>query len=144
MDRFGDADRPLDFLLAELPDAYEKFNQLLDSALRLYLAKGASVLADQTALLSAEEKIEWLLELVAACSPRASYRARFEEDLAECLLMDRERRRVLRGYLRATEEPWLWPLCELADGLRGIAIRLEESLICENCGYRESLVFHSK
>ena len=140
VDRFGDADCPLDFLLKKLPGNYEQFNAVLGNALNHYLGEAAS--ARGVALLSAQEKIEWLLELVATRSARASYRARLEDNLAECLIIDTERHRVLRGYLRATEELWLFPLCQVADGLIASAMELEESLICEHCGYVQPLVFH--
>ena len=144
VDRFGNADCPLDFLLGKLPGDYERFNLVLDNAVNHFLGENAFAQAGGVGALSAQEKIEWLLELVATRSARASYRARLEDDLAECLFIDSERRRVLRGYLRANEEPWLYPLCELADGFIGCAMQLEESLICEQCGYQQPLVFHNE
>jgi hypothetical protein len=144
LDRFGYADSPLDFLREQLRGDYEQFNTVLDHALNHYLGQVAFALVCDVTVLSAEEKIEWLLELVATRSARASYRVRFEENLAECLFMDRERRRVLRSLLRATEKTWLYPLCDLADGLIGCAMSFEESLICEDCGYRQPLVFHNE
>ena len=142
VDRFGDADCPLDFLLGKLPGDYERFNLVLDNAVNHFLGENAFAQAGGVGALSAQEKIEWLLELVATRSARASYRARLEDNLAECLIIDSERHRVLRGYLGATDEPWLFPLCQVADGLIASAMELEESLICEHCGYVQPLVFH--
>jgi len=140
--RSADDESPLDFLQEKLPSAYEEFNEVLDNALNHYLGQTTFALTGGVAVLSTEEKIEWLLELVATRSASAPYRARFEDALAECLFIDRKRRRVLRGLLRSTEEPWLYPLCALADGLVSRAMDFEESLVCAHCGYQQPLVFH--
>ena len=142
--RFGPDDRPLECILGRLARAYEEFNALLDSALKHYLGPQGFALIGQGAVLSAEEKIEWLIELVATRSTGATYRARFEDNLAECLFVDHERRRVLRGYLRAAGDPWLYPLCKLTDGIVVCAMEFEESLMVEDCGYKQSLLTHRR
>jgi hypothetical protein len=139
--RFDEADHPVSFLRERLCEEYERFNAVLDNALEHYLSKIDPDVACRPNVLSAEEKIECLLDLVATHSVTASYRRRLEEDLAECLRIDQERGRILKASLRATEEPWLYPLCKLADGIATSAMELEESLVCEQCGYSGPLVF---
>ena len=142
--RFGENISPVSFLLKQISTASIQFDTVLGYALDHFLNLFHPMYTVDSKTLSAEEKIEWMQELIATRLLNVSYRARLEENLAECQIMDRERRRILRCYLRDPIEPWLFPFCELADGLVATAMEFEESLVCENCHFGQPLVYNGE
>src|SRR5882724_9775857 len=77
---------------------FEQSNDVLDRALEFFLERAGHPLPDCGQALPAQEKIEWLNDLVTVADLSEAVESRFFGDLAQCHLVESERRRVMRLY----------------------------------------------
>jgi len=146
-DRFG-VPESSDYVLIDLAmnkviECFQQSSEMLDYALRFFLRRAGNSMSDCGQALPAQEKIDWLHDLVVVADLTEGVKSRFLRDLAQCHWAESERRRVMRYYQEPARKKWAAPLCQLADCLFTAVWDFDESLYCEDETEGYKSVWHS-
>ena len=124
----------------ELSDEVERFREVLNDCMLFFLSD-LELVALTGLLLTVQEKIDCLTQLVRDLGTRPEIRNRLLESLGYCGWVERKRHRLMSEARRALSIAWIAPFCELSDEMGSAGMQLEESFRSESDGYKAHVYF---
>ena len=109
----------------ELSDEVERFREVLNDCMLFFLSD-LELVALAGLLLTVQEKIDWLTQLVDYVDGSET-RKRLLENLRYCGWVESERRRLMREARRALSIAWIAPFCKLSDEMGSAGAQLDET-----------------
>ena len=139
-DRYGPSENYRLDALDKLADEIKRFGEVLNDAMTLFLPDlELAVLTGP--LVTVQEKIDCLTQLVRDLGTRPEIRNRLLESLGYCGWVERKRHRLMSEARRALSIAWIAPFCELSDEMGSAGMQLEESFRSESDGYKAHVYF---
>lgn len=118
------------------------FIQTLDRSIRFLYKRPAPLDEIALELLSVRGKLDFLWQLIMERSneipveTRMEYLARFQENMEKCAVAQTMRDKLLVRHLLDPSRVWLRELVDADDAIVAAWYELDESMFCENEGFR--------